>query len=128
MPSRLIEFLVRTRNRSSKLVANSGSKPDIDAVRVIEELEIAEQRRAREHVLEEQRLAPAVMADHDVGHEAALAQLHRLAHHRLAVQDAVLVFADVVVDVRRRRARRRVDDLLDARECCCRSALVRNTT
>ncbi len=62
------------RDGSEKIDPNSESNPTSTPLRVIEELEIGKQRHFGEHVLDEQRLAPAVMADDDIRLDALVAQ------------------------------------------------------
>src|SRR3546814_4387712 len=64
---------------------------------MIVELEEAEHRGVGKHVLQVQRLAPAGMADDDVGHEALRLQRQRLARDLLAVEDAALGLAEVAM-------------------------------
>ena len=45
-------------------------EPDVEAVKVVVEFMVAEQRRVRPHVVDVQQLPPAMMADDDVGREA----------------------------------------------------------
>src|ERR1051325_685640 len=67
--SRLNRLIVlRVRMRVGSMVV-AGIEIEIGARNAIEELEIAEQWHVRPHILDEQHLAPAAMADHDIGGE-----------------------------------------------------------
>src|SRR3546814_19175094 len=80
---------------------------------MIVELEEAEHRGVGKHVLQVQRLAPAGMADDDVGHEALRLQRQRLARDLLAAEDAALGLAEVAMGGIRRLALRVVQTLGD---------------
>src|SRR3546814_15271951 len=75
--------------------------------------EEAEHRGVGKHVLQVQRLAPAGMADDDVGHEALRLQRQRLARDLLAVEDAALGLAEVAMGGLGRLALRLVQHLGD---------------
>ena len=82
-----------------------GVEIEIGARDTIEEFEIAEQWHVRPHILDEQHLAPAAMADHDVGGEPLAFQSLANTRHGKAVHDPHLDFLQVERDRAGRRQR-----------------------
>ena len=89
---------------------------DIRAARVIEELEIREQRNLREHVLHEQRLAPAGMSHQQVRDDAVRLQPPAHRRHRRAAAHRLVEGAHIWMHLRRAGGLRLVDELDHARQ------------
>ncbi len=89
---------------------------DVGTLHAIEELEIADQRRVRKDVLQVPDFAPAVVAQHDVGIEARIAQVHGNARDFLRIENGGFGISQVVVHLHRDAPAWLVDQLPDARE------------
>jgi hypothetical protein len=99
-----------------ELLGNARLEFDIGAFRPVEKLEIADERDFRVDIFQVPDLAPAVVAEHDVGYEAGLLERQSGAGDLLAVQHSRLGIPQVVMRLRGRFALRRIHDLLDARQ------------
>ena len=108
-PRRLVAFLTRTRGGVVESERVRGVEAEIGARGAIEELEITEQRNVGPHVLQKQRLTPAVVADDDVGSKSVVLQAESGLKNGLTVDDRVFDVLEIVVDAGRGRTERLVD-------------------
>lgn len=97
-----------------ELLGNPGLELDISALRPVEEFKVPNQRGLGIDVLQVPDLAPAVVAEHDVGDEAGLLERQGSTCDFLAVQHASLGFSEVVVGLTGDLPFGAVHDLLDS--------------
>lgn len=102
-----------TKARSRvELLGDAALELDVGSFGAVEELEVADERNLRIDVFQVPDLAPAVVAEHDVGEEARLLERKGSPCDFLPIQHPCLCLAKVAMGMARRLPLRCVNDLL----------------
>jgi hypothetical protein len=99
-----------------ELFGYAGLELNASALSAVVELKVPDERGLRVDILPIPDLAPAVVAQHDIGHEARLFERESGTRDFLAIQHSRLGLPQVMVRLSPRLAFPGVEDLLDSRQ------------